>query len=136
VNTNEQFTAWASQQGIPAGVVETLVGSAPNKQDLDPEVPYHFSHLEDIMSMNGKDGIPVPAISNGFLMIGCCCNGDPVAVDFQKDVGSVYYLSHEGMFRNKNLRHVAVQVAKDIHELLRRLGDDPDFPLDYWDAAK
>jgi hypothetical protein len=136
MNTNEQFTAWASQQGIPTGVIETLVGSAPKKENLDPEVPYHFSHLEDIMGMNGEDGIPVPAIPNGFLMIGCCCNGDPVAVDFQKDVGSIYYLSHEEMFGNKNLRGVSVRVAKDVHELLRRLGDDPDFPLDYWAAAK
>jgi hypothetical protein len=136
MNVNEEFMAWAAQQDIPAAIVEALVKNAPKKENLDPEVPYLFDHLQSIMDMNGKTGIPVPAISSGLLLIGCCGNGDPVAIDLQKDVGAISYLSHEEMFGIADLRSVSVCVARDIRDFLKRMANDPDLPLDYFGASK
>src|SRR5204863_8842026 len=100
----EQFTAWAAKRGIPETIVETLIESTPQKEDLDPEMPSPIYDLANIMGMNGEDGIPVPAIACGFLMIGSCPNGDPVAIDFKQEIGSIHYLSHEEMFGKEDIR--------------------------------
>jgi hypothetical protein len=71
------------------------------------------------------------------LAVGYCPNGDPVAIDLRKRVGSVGYLSHDLVWEDEEarLRRYFVVVAASLPEFVR-LAFDKALPIDYWEAKR
>lgn len=68
----------------------------------------------------------------GFLVLGSCMNGDMVALDARSRPGSVWLLSHDELWGDDSAdpRQFAVQVAKDLCDLVVCAWDIDNFPLD------
>jgi hypothetical protein len=75
-------------------------------------------------------------LASGFLIIGSCGNGDPVALDLRDVPGAVCFLSHEVLWPDEHAdpRAWSVQVAADLAEFVCGAWDLGAFPVDFWDA--
>jgi hypothetical protein len=93
-----------------------------------------FYSTKDIMSINAKGGIPL-ALNSGFVIVGTCPNGDPVAIDVADHPGTVGYLSHEEMWSVENLRTVFRPVASSLGKLAEGLREN-QIPLDYFEVKE
>ena len=70
-----------------------------------------------------------------FVMVGQCPNGDGVAIDTEENVGSIFYVCHEMINREKPMGEMVVKVADSPGDYVRKRGS-PDFPWDFWEARK
>ena len=136
--TAEQFTAWASRRGLPHGIIAQLIRLAASPGAMkaaidaaDPAPPIYT--LADIVDMTDNDPYGVSPSASGFVVIGGCPNGDPIAVDVADQPGSVWYISHE-LMSDRPVREAAVRVAKDPAAMVEGLAGGT-CPFDYDDAA-
>jgi hypothetical protein len=122
---------WLSRQGVPKKIVEALVAFLPEKMDEEPIDD--FFDADSIMRCNDSnaDGLPP---DSGFIIVGGCPNGDPVAMDVKEKPGTIWYLSHEQM-HSAPLRKVAIMVADSPAHYVKKRGEK-GFPWDYWAASK
>ena len=130
---------WIGSLPINQEVVERLLPHLPDDAVLDPEFPNWIESGSRIISMNDPKhgfGLPKEPLDEGFLIIGSCPNGDPVAVSLGDPQLPVFYISHEQMHSNR-LSKVIRKVSASIDEYDEALSDeDSGIPLDYWDAPK
>ncbi|MCK5942911.1 MAG: SMI1/KNR4 family protein [Planctomycetes bacterium] len=75
-------------------------------------------------------------LASGFLIIGSCGNGDPVALDLRDAPGAVCFLSHDVLWPDEHAdpRAWSVQVAADLAEFVGCAWDLDAFPVDFCDA--
>jgi hypothetical protein len=88
--------------------------------------------LDDIVEMTDKDPYGISARANGFIVIGGCPNGDPIAIDVAYEPGSVWYICHETMSAGP-VREASIRVAKDLTEMFESMAGGT-FPYDYFEA--
>lgn len=139
-DSDQDFISWGSKAGIPQFILESLIEFAATPEQMQKTVdeirpPPPIYPIDEIRAMNEGDPMGISPEKAGFLIIGTCGNGDPIAVDIGEQPGSVWYLSHEQMHEN-DLRSVAVKVATDIPSFDQAFAKDESFPLDYWEASK
>lgn len=129
--TEKEFTSWATNLGVSKDLINQLVKFAqPPDNVLDEPEP--VSSLQGIREFT--ENIPgVTPLEHGFLFIGSCLNGDPVALDVADNIGSIWYVCHETMYGTP-LREAAIRVADDVAGLLDGLSNEEGFPWDYYDA--
>jgi hypothetical protein len=135
--TSRKFATWASSCGLPDTTTKHLVQFAASRaemkeacEDMDAPPPVYW--LADIVDMAEKDAYGISARANGFLLIGGCENGDPIAIDITDEPGSVWYICHETM-HDGPVRKAAIRVATDVREMMEGL-EQGSFPCDYFDA--
>ncbi len=138
--TEEDFTVWARQHGLASELIQQLItyAATPERMQaaidaMEPGPPIYT--LKGIRKSHEEDDIGISPAKSGFLVVGGCPNGDPIAVDIADDPGSVWYLDHETLY-DTPLRSIAVRVAGSLHELIDGICDDDDFPIDYYDAKQ
>lgn len=137
--TDSEFVAWASCHRVPEMTIDELLCCAASPEEMqetidEMEPPPPIYPLGDIVEMTDKDPYGFSASANGFIIVGGCPNGDPIAVDVSVEPGSVWYICHETMFA-ESVREVSVRVAKDFTELLSGLAAG-GFPIDFFEAKK
>jgi hypothetical protein len=134
-----RFLNWVAALPIKAEVVERLLAYLPDNEALNPELPNWIGSATRIIGMNTPKncfGLPKDPIDEGFLVIGSCPNGDPVAVNFRDPQLPVFYISHEQM-HSQPLSEVIRKVSDSIDEYHKALSDEESsIPLDYWDGPK
>ena len=69
-----------------------------------------------------------------FVVVGQCSNGDGVAIDAQKQPGSVFYVAHELLGGDRPLDDLVIRVADSTSDFVQRFLEDDGFPHDYWEA--
>ncbi|MDY3557455.1 hypothetical protein R5W24_006646, partial [Gemmata sp. JC717] len=133
IMTDREFTAWASERGVPDETTEALLRYAATPEEMreahdamDPAPPVYT--LADIVDMTDTDPFGFSARENGFVLIGGCPNGDPIAIDVADAPGTVWYICHEAM-HGRPVREVSVRVAADLAGLFQS-----DCPFDYFEA--
>lgn len=138
--TSQDFADWATQQGLDAGTIEQLIAYAATPEQVkaayDAIVPGPpIDTLKGIQYLHDGDEMEISPAKSGFMIVGGCPNGDPIALDIADDVGSVWYLSHETLY-DAPLRSIAARVADNLHQLIHGICNDDDFPIDYYDAKQ
>ncbi len=135
--TDREFTAWASKRGVPQNAIEAILLFAAKQEEMreaydamTPAPPVYT--LADIVEMTDADPYGISPRENGFVLIGGCPNGDPIAIDVTGDPGTVWYICHETM-HGRPLREVSVRVAADLSGLFEGMAKG-NFPFDYFDA--
>jgi hypothetical protein len=136
--TPKEFRAWASRRGLPDGTVEQLIRLAASPEEMraafdavEPAPPIYT--LADIVGMTDEDLYGISPSAHGFVIIGGCPNGDPIAIDVANEPGSVWYIDHETM-SERPVREIAIRVAGDATEMIEGLAEGKS-PIDYYDAA-
>ena len=126
------FLAWLASIGVDSNSVEFFSAG----WSIDPEGMIGTGSLmltEQIIETASKE----PRwLSHGFLLIGSCGNGDPVALDVRDQRGGVFFLSHEVLWSDEEAdpRDWSVQVADDLGGFAKSAWDLDSFPIDFWDA--
>jgi hypothetical protein len=135
--TRRKFATWASSRGVPDGTTELLLRYAASAKEMReafeavlPAPPVYT--LDDIVQMTDQDPYGIRPRANGFVLVGGCPNGDPIAIDVADEPGSVWYICHETM-SDRPVRQVSIRVARDLTELMDGLAGD-EFPYDYFEA--
>ncbi len=135
--TNREFAAWASERGVPDDATGAILRYAATGEEMreacdamDPAPPVYT--LADIVEMTDTDPYGFSARGTGFILVGGCPNGDPIAIDVADEPGTVWYICHETM-HGKPVREVSVRVAGDLAGLFEGMAKD-DFPFDYFEA--
>jgi hypothetical protein len=130
----KEFRSWASKAGIPEAAIETIIRHAPSNSDFEStaeDMTPKIYPLEGILAAQSREEVDIDALTDGFVIVGSCPNGDPIVVDLRMEPGSIWYLSHEEMF-HAPLRSVCLKVAKSLKDFTR---ERDTLPIDYW-AAK
>lgn len=145
--SREDFVSWALSIGASQRTVDLILRYEPTKEnypDYDDwlnAVCGPMKNLDYIRSTTLGDIPDVYPLKAGFMFVGSCGNGDPIAIDLTDDVDSVWYLDLPNMYRGK-LRSVAIRVADDLEVLMKKYealweGESLEgFPLDYHRAKK
>src|SRR5262249_29099345 len=135
--TRRAFATWASRRGVPDSTTEQLLRYAASPEEMkeacdamEPAPPVYT--LDDIVEMTDKDPYGINPRGNGFIVVGGCPNGDPIAVDVADEPGSVWYICHETMSAGP-VRRASIRVAKDLTEMLDGMAGG-EFPYDYFEA--
>ncbi len=124
---------------MPEGTIEDLLRYAATPEEMqeaiDQEEPAPpVDTLEGIIEMTDKDPMGISPRANGFVLIGACPNGDPIAIDVADEPGSVWYIGHETM-SSEPLREVSIRVAGDLTEMLSGMAEGT-FPYDSYEAKE
>jgi hypothetical protein len=137
--TRRKFAAWASSRGVPDGTTEQLLRYAASAKEMReafeavlPAPPVYT--LDDMVEMTDKDPYGISPRANGFVVVGGCPNGDPIAIDVADEPGSVWYICHETM-SDQPVRQASIRVAKDLTEMLEGFAGG-EFPYDYFEAKR
>jgi hypothetical protein len=83
-----------------------------------------------IAEYTDDDIIDACPFDDGFVVFGDCPNGDPVAIDVKRNVGTIHYLSHE---ETDGYSFPSFKVANSMEQFLIDLGNDK-MPADYHEA--
>lgn len=136
--SHEDFALWASQKGLDAETIRMVVACAATPEEVkeafdawEPGPP--IDTLDGIRALYDGDELGVAPEKSGFMFVGSCPNGDPIALDIGTDLGSVWFLDHETM-HSESLRSIAIRVADNLQQLMTRLVNEDDFPFDYYSA--
>jgi hypothetical protein len=138
--TNAAFIRWATDAGIDADTIGAIIDCASTPEQAEaafaarvPGPP--IFPLQQIVDLHDSDGYDMNPKSHGFVLIGYCPNGDSIAVDTDRDPGSIWYIGHETL-HSVPLRDNAVRVGDDLRSVHRSIQRDPDFPFDYYTARQ
>ena len=116
--------------GVPREVIEELLPHIPKvMNDLPAD---DFCDADRIVNPDRWFYWPN---QTRFVMVGQCPNGDGVAIDTEENVGSIFYVCHEMINREKPMGEMVVKVADSPGDYVRKRGS-PDFPWDFWEARK
>ncbi len=111
--TESEFALWALSMGID-----------------DREMIARFvTSFEETHELNYEEPVGTTAVENGFIIIACCPDGDPIAVDMRINPGSVHYISAG----DSDEEVVSKMVAPDIRSFVGIM-DDETIPYDYHEA--
>jgi hypothetical protein len=136
----QEFTAWASDHGVSDYTTEEILVFSATPEEMKAaydDYPLPVYSLRDIVQMTDEDAYGISARKNGFILVGGCKNGDPIAIDVTD--GSVWYICHEKM-HYKSVREVSVRVAVDLTEMMEGIAANMEttgatmFPYDYFQA--
>ncbi len=135
-----EFTKWATAKGLDSKTIQLVIACAATpeemKEAIDNDEPCSPIYpLGDIQNLQDENGLGVSPEKSGFLIVGSCPNGDPIALDIGADMGSVWYMDHETMAADL-LRSAAIRVADNLSQLMNRLVQVDDFPFDYYEAKE
>ena len=131
--TSAEFVEWAAGIGIKRATAEALALRAPRNVQAMIEAQfvngarYYFYTLDDIRHEHKTNKFKSRA--NGLLLFAFCGNGDPIAIDLRGEE-SIWYISHDDMHK-RPLRSVAIRVADDLQDMLRR-----EMPRCYFEAEQ
>ena len=138
-NQND-FAKWATGNGLDDRAIEQLLDYAATPEQMkaayeamEPAPPIYT--LNGIRKLHDGNEMGISPAHDGFMIVGGCPNGDPIALDIADDVGSVWYLGHETMHKTP-LREIAVRVADDLDQLIDGICNDDDFPIDFYQAKQ
>ena len=84
--------------------------------------------VQDLQGHGTHVATTIAARENGFVLIGGCPNGDPIAIDVADEPGTVWYICHETM-HGRPVREVSVRVADGVAGLF-----ESECPFDYFEA--
>lgn len=136
--TDEEFVTWATASGVPAVPAKQLINAAASIEEMKeafdammPAPPIYT--LDDIVEMSDKNLYGFLPKEHGFVILGGCPNGDPVALDVKDHPGSIWYISHESMY-DSSIRKIATKVAENLESFIVGLCEDESFPVDYHEA--
>lgn len=138
--TQKDFLDWGLKIGIDKNIINSIIEFTATPEEIKEIIekmllPPPIYPLEDIQSMQEEDEMGISPMESGFLILGTCANGDPIAVDVKKDLGTVWYISHGEMYEG-DLKSVSIQVAEDIPTFIQKLNENESFPMDYWEASE
>lgn len=132
----EDFALWATQKGLDTETIRMVVACAATPEEVkeafdacEPGPP--IDTLDSIRALHDGDELGVAPEKCGFMIVGSCPNGDPIALDIGEDLGSVWYMDHETM-HSEPLRSISIRVADNLQQLMTRLVNEDDFPFDYY----
>jgi hypothetical protein len=135
--TDQEFTFWATERGLSERNTKEILLYAATPEEMqeacdkmDPAPPIYT--LADIVEMTDTNPFGFSARDSGFVVVGACPNGDPIAIDVAYEPGSVWYICHETM-HGKPVREVAVRVAADLSGMFEGM-EEGNLPFDYFDA--
>jgi hypothetical protein len=138
--TNDYFAAWAAERGLAHDTIEQLMQLAATPEEMkeafdemEPSPPIYT--LQDIQEMTDGDPYGISPVKHGFMIIGGCPNGDPVAIDIRDNIGSVWYIGHESM-HSTPLRSIAIRVADDPTQFIEGICHEDTFPIDFYEAKQ
>jgi hypothetical protein len=136
-NERQEFRKWAGARGLSSDDVELLLQQLLDDYALNPAYPSWIGSPTRVMSANDPTrgfGLEKEPFDLGFLLIGSCPNGDPVAVNIREPELPVYYISHEGIY-SEPLPEIMAKVSGSLAEYRAALASDTSRPpLDYWDT--
>jgi hypothetical protein len=134
-----EFSEWAATVGMAPDTAANLLKFLPDDGVLDPELPCWISSPSYVLEVNDPTcgtGIEDQLIQQGFIIIGCCPNGDSVAVGFRDPDLPVFYVSHEQV-PNQPLPEVMRKISDSIAAYDEALStENSGIPLDYWDNGR
>jgi hypothetical protein len=131
--TDSDFLDWATAKGMDADAVAVILKCAAMPLKSKTVRTDCIYPPEDICDLYDTNGFGVSPQDAGFIFVGYCANGDPIAMDVAADPGSVWYVDHEVM-HSKPLREVAVRVADNLRNAYASIVTDRDFAVDYYSA--
>ena len=133
-----EFTQWATAKGLDSKTIQLVIACAATPEEMKeafdkmgPSPP--IFPLGDIQSLQEEDSLGVSPEKSGFMIVGFCPNGDPIAIDIGAEMGSVWYMDHETMATDL-LRSAAIRVTDNLSQFMNRLVHEDDFPFDYYEA--
>jgi hypothetical protein len=133
--TDSDFLDWATAKGMDADAVAVILKCAATPLKSKTVRTDCIYPPEDICDLYDTNGFGVSPQDAGFIFVGYCANGDPIAMDVAADPGSVWYVDHEVM-HSKPLREVAVRVADNLRNAYASIVTDRDFAVDYYSAIR
>jgi hypothetical protein len=137
-DTNK-FSEWAATIGIAPDTAANLLRFLPDDGVLDPKLPCWISSPSYVVAANNPAaglGIEKELIQHGFIIVGSCPNGDPVAVGFREPDLPVFYLSHEQL-PNRPVSEVMRKISDSIAAYDEAFSNEnSDIPLDYWGTKR
>ena len=128
------FLSWLGTIGVPPELADLFRECVPRGQKRNFVRWQYLYSEEEIQSECEKQPRYMKA---GLLAIGYCNNGDPIAVDVRKQVGSVGYISHDAVWEDEEarVRRFFIFIAPSLIEFAR-LARDGQLPIDYWEAKR
>ncbi len=136
--TTNEFAAWAAERGLRPDAIDQLARVAASPEEMQAafdsvELPPPIYSLRDIQGMTDDFGYGISPTEHGFIFVGACPNGDPIALDVEDEPGSVWYVCMVEM-QDTPLREIAIRVADNVESLLRQMTEEDGFPIDYYSA--
>jgi hypothetical protein len=124
-----EFREWAASHELRQLEVESLIMSASyaEKDSLTGRVALDCASIAEYTDDEIINACP---FDEGFVVFGDCPNGDMVAIDVKRNVGTIHYLSHE---ESDGCSFPSIKVANSMEQFLDRLGNDK-MPTDYHEA--
>jgi len=133
--TDSDFLVWAMEKGIDADAVSVILECSATPLDSKTVRTDCLYPPDDIYYLYETNGFGVSPQDAGFIFVGYCANGDPIAVDVEEDKGSIWYIGYEVM-HSKPLRQIAIRVADNLRSAYASIVADRDFPVDYYFAKQ
>jgi len=130
------FLAYLRVSGIPENLSTFLADSIPCKYIRFVSGGYIY---EDDSIMDSNEEYK-KMIESGFLQVGHAPNGDQIAIDF-RHAGRSGYISHDEFYEeyedvDLDVSSMFIPVADSIGKMVQSLVDDPEFPIDIFDAEE
>lgn len=133
--TDSEFLIWAAAKGIDADSVAVILECAATPLESKTVRTDCLYPPEDICDLFETNGFGVSPQDAGFIFVGYCACGDPIAIDVAADAGSIWYVGHEVM-HSAPLREVAIRVADSLRTAYASIVTDREFPVDYYSAKR
>ena len=126
-----EFSLWALSMGIDGTTLSVL--TTPPTRFAERELIQRFIPcFESIRQLNYEEPLGTSAVKSGFIVIGDCPDGDPIAVDLKTNPGSVHYICHEDLDDDGGV--ISKMVAPDIQTFATMMNDET-VPYDYHSAT-
>ena len=125
------FEQWALSMGIDGASLSLLV-TLPTRFPDRELVQRFIPSFEAIRQLNYEEPLGTTAVENGFIVIGDCPDGDPIAIDLKTNPGSVHYICHEELDDDGGV--ISKMVAPDLQTFATMMNEET-IPYDYHNAT-
>ena len=125
-----EFANWALSLGIDGKTLSLLV-TLPNRFPDRELIQRFIPSLTEIRELNDEEPLGTAAIQDGFITIGSCPDGDPIAIDLKTNPGAVHFISHEELDGNSVITKM---VARDLQSFVRMM-DHEIIAYDFHEAV-
>lgn len=127
---SDEFRGWLRESGVPDAVAGLFAGEVL-KEEYD--APPIFLPEDGITGLN--ESVPYP-LRDGLLLVARCENGDWVAIDCRRAVGSVGFVCHETIHGAADVYDEFVPIGASFEAFMGVLGRDGVFLWDYFQARE
>ena len=88
------------------------------------------------LDLENQEEENAPCIEHGLLIVGSGLNGDPIALEISS--GRMAFVSHDLLWERDygDFEECVVRSPLGFHEFWSAAADDPEFPVDSYDAAR